>query len=99
MIGYIKEYGVTNLDYDFIMHNVKSDIIELLALSESQVRDNLEYYNELGIKKNISKLILYRPDLILISKENLIELLSKIDKKVFITTLEKKVEDLILFGI
>lgn len=99
MIEYIKEYGVTNIEFESIMHNLKAEIIELFALSEIAVRDILSFYNEIGIKKYIANIIMYRPDLVLISKENLKELLSKIDQTLFITLVEKSVEDLILFGI
>ena len=37
MIDYIKEYGVTNLDFEYILHNLKQDVIELFALSEVSV--------------------------------------------------------------
>lgn len=99
MIEYIKEYGITTLDYEYIMHNVSEDIIQNLALSENVVREVLEYYNEIGINRTISNLIINRPDLILISKENLKDTISKIDLNVFINIVDKSIEDLILLGI
>lgn len=99
MIEYIKEYGVTTLDYEYIMHNLKPDIIESLSLSENSVRDILAYYNEIGITYNIGKILVMRPDLILISKENLENLLSKIDHEVLLNIIDKSIEDLILLGI
>lgn len=99
MIEYIKEYGITTLDYEYIMHNVSEDIIQNLALSENMVREVLEYYNEIGINRTISNIIINRPDLILISKENLKDTISKIDLNVFINIVEKSIEDLILLGI
>ena len=47
MIEYIKEYGVTTIDYEYILHNVKSDIIELINLSETSVREVLTFYNNI----------------------------------------------------
>ena len=99
MIEFIKEYGVTTFDYEYIMHNMKQDIIENIALSENSVREVLAYYNEIGITANIVKILVMRPDLILISKENLSELISKIDINVFINIVDKSIEDLILLGI
>lgn len=99
MIEFIKEYGVTTFDYEYIMHNMKQDIIENIALSENSVREVLAYYNEIGITANIGKILVMRPDLILISKENLSELISKIDINVFINIVDKSIEDLILLGI
>ena len=99
MIEFIKEYGVTTLDYEYIMHNIKQEIIEHISLSESSVREVLEYYNELGITYNIGKILVMRPDLILTSIENLEEQFSKVNKEVLISIIDKSVEDLILLGI
>lgn len=99
MIEYIKEYGITSLDYEYILHNVSRDVIQALSLSENSVREVLDFYNDIGITKNISKIIINRPDLILITKENLKETISKIDLNVFINIIEKSIEDLILLGI
>ena len=99
MIEYIKEYGITSLDYEYILHNVSRDVIQALSLSENSVREVLDFYNDIGITKNISKIIINRPDLILITKENLKETISKIDFNVFINIIEKSIDDLILLGI
>lgn len=99
MIEYIKEYGITSLDYEYILHNVSRDVIQALSLSENSVREVLDFYNDIGITKNISKIIINRPDLILITKENLKETISKIDLNIFINIIEKSIDDLILLGI
>lgn len=99
MIEYIKEYGVTSIDYEYILRNCKKDIIELIAISEDSVRELLDYYNSIGITKNIAKLILYRPDLILIPKESIEESISKIDIELLKIIINDSVEDLILLGI
>ena len=99
MIEYIKEYGITSLDYEYILHNISRDVIQALSLSENSVREVLDFYNDIGITKNISKIIINRPDLILITKENLKETISKIDLNVFINIIEKSIDDLILLGI
>lgn len=99
MIEFIKEYGVTTLDYEYIMHNIRQDIIELMALSEDSVREVLAYYNELGITYNIGKILVLRPDLVLTPKVNLEETFSKLDREVLLNIIDKSVEDLILLGI
>lgn len=99
MIEFIKEYGITNLDYSYIMHNLKKDIIEAIALNEKKVREVLDYYNTIGIDKNLSKIIMNRPDLILISLENLKDLFSRIDAEVLINIIDISIEDLVLLGI
>lgn len=99
MIDYIKEYGVTSIDFDYIMKNQNKEIIELIALSENSVRDILEFYNSIGVTKDIAKIILFRPDLILIPKESLVESISKIDRKIFVSVISESIEDLIVLGI
>ena len=50
MIDYVKEYGVTDLDFEYIMNNLNRDIIDNMILSEPNVREVLSYYNKIGIK-------------------------------------------------
>ena len=73
MIDYVKEYGVTDLDFEYIMNNLNRDIIDNMILSEPNVREVLSYYNKIGIKENVAKIIVTRPDLILISRKKLEE--------------------------
>lgn len=99
MIEFIKEYGVSINDYENIIQNTRVDVIENIALSENSVREVLKYYNSLGITKNIAKIIIERPDLIIISKKNLENLLSKIDINLFKSKLENDIESLVVLGI
>lgn len=99
MIDYIKEYGVTNGDLEYIYHNVKPDIIELLRLSEITVRENLAYYNSIGIASDIAKIIIVRPDLILNDKQTIINSISKLDMNLFRNVVNKSIEDLIILGV
>lgn len=99
MIEFIKEYGISNIDYENILHNLKSDFIELISLSEPSVREVLSYYNGLGITSSLTKIFLNRPDLILISLENLKELIEKVDIDLFKSFIDKEIENLILLGI
>lgn len=99
MIEFIKEYGITTIDYEYIIHNVDKGIIQNIALSENNVREILDFYNDIGITKEISNIIINRPDLILTNKENLKDTISKIDVDVFKTVIHKSIDDLILLGI
>ena len=99
MIDYVKEYGVTDLDFEYIMNNLNRDIIDNMILSEPNVREVLSYYNKIGIKENVAKIIVTRPDLILISQKKLEELLSNIDLEILKNMIEKDIEDLIILGI
>lgn len=99
MIEFIKEYGITTIDYEYIVHNLSRDIVQNIALSENTVREILDFYNDLGITKTLGNIIIKRPDLILTSKDNLIDTISKIDLEVFKKVVEKSVDDLILLGI
>ena len=99
MIEYIKEYGVTSIEYANIINNLSNTIIDAIALSETEVRKVLTYYNQFGINENLGLIILKRPDLILIPVESLEEILSKVNKDIFINIINNNIEDLILIGI
>src|SRR5574344_642290 len=78
-MDFIREYGVSSLDYEYVMHNLKKDIIDAIRLSEENVRENLTYFNGLGIYKDISKIILIRPDLLLMPNDNLVKIVGQMD--------------------
>ncbi|MCH5166862.1 MAG: hypothetical protein J1F35_03125 [Erysipelotrichales bacterium] len=99
MIEYIKEYGVTSTDYESIVRILSKELIDLMTLSEYKVREILDYYNSIGLTESISKLIINRPDLILIEREVLDDLISKIDAKTFATIVKTSIDDLIILGI
>ena len=99
MIDYIKEYGVTTIDYEYILHNVKSDVIELIHLSETSVREVLEFYNTIGIYEEISTLIIHRPDLIITPLNVLEEAIKKVRVNAFIGMVKNDIDNLIVLGI
>lgn len=99
MIEYIKEYGITNQDYEYILKNTPQHILDILILSENKVREVLKYYNSLGITESIATIIINRPDLIIISKDYIEELVTKIGEKIFYNIVKSSVDDLILLGI
>ncbi len=96
MIEYIKEYGVSNFDYEYLMAHLTQEEIQRLVLAESCVRENLLYFNELGLRKSIYKLILHRMDLVIMPLEQLKSLLNKIDKELFVQLVNTNIKNLIL---
>lgn len=99
MIDFIKEYGLTSEDYNIIVHNIKTEVIETIALSEQNTREVLAYYNELGITQGLVNVFINRPDLIIIPREVLEELFSKIEPIVLSNAINKSIKDLIVLGI
>ncbi len=99
MIEYIKEYGITNKDYEYIIGNVEQDILDLMVTTENNVREILNYYNTIGLTESIALIIINRPDLIIIDLETLEGLVAKIDKKTFVNLVKNAIDDLIILGI
>lgn len=99
MIEFIKEYGVTNTDYEYIVSNLPKDIIDIMNLSENNVREILNYYNSIGLSESVAKIIIKRPDLILIERKVLEDLITKIDIKAFVNIVKTSIDDLIVLGI
>lgn len=99
MIEYIKEYGVTNMDYDYILSNIPKDVLDIMTLSENSVREVLDYYNTIGLSESVGKIIIKRPDLVIIEKSVLEELINKIEIKTFVNIVKSSIDDLIILGI
>lgn len=99
MLDFIKEYGVTNIDYETIIHDIRKDILNDILLSKNNVIEVLKYFNSIGIKENISKIIMYRPDLVLMPINSLKDMLKDIDNKLLVRVINKDIKDLIIFGI
>lgn len=99
MIEYIKEYGVTNMDYDYILSNIPKEILDIMTLSENSVRETLDYYNIIGLSESVGKIIIKRPDLVIIDRKVLEELINKIEIKTFVNIVKSSIDDLIILGI
>lgn len=99
MIEYIKEYGITNRDYEYIKTHTPQYILDTLILSENNVREVLQYYNSLGITESLANIFINRPDLIIINKDYIEGLVTKIGEKIFYNLVKESIEDLILLGI
>lgn len=87
------------MDYDYIVSNIPKDIIDIMTITENSVRDVLDYYNTIGLSESVGKIIIKRPDLIIIDKKVLEELISKIEIKTFVNIVKSSIDDLIILGI
>mgnify|MGYP007034081382 FL=1 len=87
------------MDYDYIVSNIPKDIMDIMTITENSVRDVLDYYNTIGLSESVGKIIIKRPDLIIIDKKVLEELISKIEIKTFVNIVKSSIDDLIILGI
>ena len=99
MLEYIKEYGITNSDYEYIISNLPKDILDIMTISEYKIREILDYYNSIGLSESVAKIIIKRPDLIIIEREILEGLINKLDRKTFVNLVKNSIDDLIVLGI
>ena len=98
MINYLLDLGLSQEQLYDIKEEVSNEVYTALELSRSAVVETLTYYKELGVN-NLYNIIVKRPDLVLIKKEDIKASISKIDKQLFINLVNNNIEDLILFGI
>lgn len=99
MIGYIKNYGISNVQYEYILRDLKKEYLDILDIEEENIKEVLDYYNELGIKESIYNIIMKRFDLIINSKDELKTKLAKIDIKLLRKIVKENIDSLVMFGI
>ena len=99
MIGYIKNYGISNVQYEYILRDLKKEYLNILDIEEENIKEVLAYYNELGIKESIYNIIMKRFDLIINSKDELETKLAKIDIKLLRKIVKENIDSLVMFGI
>jgi hypothetical protein len=98
MINYLLDLGLSQEELYDIKEELIEEIYTALELSRSVVKETLTYYKELGVN-NLFNIIIKRPDLVLIKKEDVEASISKIDKNLFVNLVNNNIEDLMLFGI
>lgn len=98
MINYLLDLGLSQEELYDIKEELNEEIYTALELSRSVVKETLTYYKELGVN-NLFNIIIKRPDLVLIKKEDVEASISKIDKNLFVNLVNNNIEDLMLFGI
>lgn len=99
MIGYIKNYGISNVQYEYILRDLKKEYLDILDIEEENIKEVLAYYNELGIKESVYNIIMKRFDLIINSKDELETKLAKIDIKLLRKIVKENIDSLVMFGI
>lgn len=99
MIGYIKNYGISNVQYEYILRDLKKEYLDILDIEEENIKEVLAYYNELGIKESIYNIIMKRFDLIINSKAELENKIAKIDIKLLRKIVKENIDSLVMFGI
>lgn len=99
MISYIKNYGISNIQYEYILRDLKKEYLDILDIEEENIKEVLAYYNELGIKENIYNIIMKRFDLIINTKAELETKLATIDIKLLRKIVKNNIDSLVMFGI
>lgn len=99
MIDYIKDYGISNLEYEYILRDLKKEFIDILDIEEANIKEVLSYYNELGITSSLYNIIMNRFDLIINSKDELEKKICSIDLRLFRKIVKEDIDFLVMFGI
>lgn len=99
MIDYIKDYGISNLEYEYILRDLKKEFIDILDIEEANIKEVLSYYNELGITSSLYNIIMNRFDLIINSKAELEKKICSIDLRLFRKIVKEDIDFLVMFGI
>ena len=92
------DLNISPEDIKLINDSLSKNTLTSLELSRSVVIETLNYYKSLGIK-DLTKIIINRPDLVLIKKEDIEQSISKVNKELIINIFNNDIDDLILFGI
>lgn len=97
MLEYLKAY-VSPEEYDFICANLSPSLSLDFQVMENNVSLILSYLSELGIK-NLSKIIVNRPELCFRDKEVLCSQFNQINQDLLIKLIEEDLDTLICFNI
>ena len=92
------DLNITPEDIKLINDSLSKNTLTSLELSRSVVIETLNYYKSLGIE-DLTNIIVKRPDLVLIKKEDIEQSISKVNKELIINIFNNDIDDLILFGI
>lgn len=99
LISYIKDYGVSNIEYEYILRDLKKEYIDILDVESENIKEVLKYYNSINISSELFNIIMHRFDLIVITPEELEKKISKIDSRLFKKIVNNNVDNLVMFGI
>ena len=93
MLNYLLDLDISPEEIYDINHKLDGNIIEVLEISKNRVKDTINYYKEIGIT-NITNLIITRPDLVILDKEDAENMVNKMQDNLFIDIVNNNVEDL-----
>lgn len=99
MITYIKDYGISSLEYEYVISHLKPEVKDLFKINQIEVEKNLKFLSEYGVYEGLARLIVARPDLFIQPLDSLKENVKKLNKSVFVNIANKSPEDLILLGV
>ncbi len=99
LISYIKDYGVSNIEYEYILRDLKKEYIDILDIESENIKEVLKYYNSINISSELFNIIMHRFDLIVTTPEELEKKISKIDSWLFKKIVNNNVDNLVMFGI
>lgn len=98
MLNYLLDLDLSPDEIYDITYSLSSEVVDTLSLSESVVKESLTYFKSIGVN-NISSLIVKRPDLVLLNKNDIEKTLSNMDINKIVEIINNDIEDLILFGV
>lgn len=99
LISYIKDYGISNIEYEYILRDLKKEYIDILDIESENIKEVLKYYNSINISSELFNIIMHRFDLIVTTPGELEKKISKIDSRLFKKIVSKNVDNLVMFGI
>ena len=71
LISYIKDYGVSNIEYEYILRDLKKEYIDILDIESENIKEVLKYYNSINISSELFNIRMHRFDLIVTTPEEL----------------------------
>lgn len=98
MLGYLKQYNITDNDIDNILKKYDDNIIKALEYSKTNVIDIIKCLKEYKVN-DIKNVVLNRIDLLFMSVSTLKQNFTKLDKNMISFIINNSIDDLINFNI
>ena len=98
MIEYFKNYHITFEEQDIIEASLNKNVLHNFKVMEKNVCEVLAYLHEIGVR-NLSNVIIFRPDIFFKTRNCLEEQFSKINIKLLISIIDNNIDDLVCFNI
>lgn len=98
MLKYLEQFDITEEEISLLRQKLKPEVIENLEVMRNNVIEVLIYLKDFGVK-NLSNVIISRPDLCFRTKVILEQNLTKLDKNLLVFIFNNSIDDLINFNI